>query len=218
MAAPRGARSSSRLRLAGAAAAAVGDRYVHADWRHARVNIDYHVEVDRHYYSVPHASIHSAVEVRVTATTVEMLLRGMRVWLHARSYLPGRHTTVPEHMPKAHRAHLEWSPSRSIRWGATIGARPKRSCSNPREPAASGARLSLVSRHPAVGQAARPRAAQRRLRSGGRGRRTVVSPRRVDSQARPGSSAPAREPASQGRPLHDNVRGPAYYNQRRRPS
>jgi hypothetical protein len=50
-----------------------------------------------------------------------VLLRGVRIWLHVRSYLPGRHTTIPEHMPKAHRAHLEWSPSRLIGWGATIG-------------------------------------------------------------------------------------------------
>ena len=97
------------------------DRYVHADWRHARVNIDYHVEVDRHYYSVPHALIHAAVEICLTATTVDVLLRGARVWLHVRSYQPGRHTTIPDHMPKAHRAHLEWSPSRLIGWGATIG-------------------------------------------------------------------------------------------------
>ena len=97
------------------------DRYVHAEWRHARVNIDYHVEVDRHYYSVPHALIHAAVEICLTATTVDVLLRGARVWLHVRSYQAGRHTTIPEHMPKAHRAHLEWSPSRLIGWGATIG-------------------------------------------------------------------------------------------------
>ena len=57
----------------------------------------------------------------MTATTVDVLRGGVRVWLHVRSYQPGRHTTIPDHMPKAHRAHLEWSPSRLIGWGATIG-------------------------------------------------------------------------------------------------
>ena len=58
---------------------------------------------------------------QLTATTVDVLLRGARVWLHVRSYEAGRHTTIPDHMPKAHRAHLEWSPTRLIQWGATIG-------------------------------------------------------------------------------------------------
>jgi len=61
------------------------DRYVHADWRHARVNIDYHVEVDRHYYSVPHALIHAAVEICLTATTVDVLLRGTCAFWHCRA-------------------------------------------------------------------------------------------------------------------------------------
>src|SRR5260221_9154972 len=71
------------------------DRYVHADWRHARVNIDYHVEVDRHYYSVPHTLIHTAVEGCVTANMGDVLLRGVRVWLHVRSFQPRRLTTIP---------------------------------------------------------------------------------------------------------------------------
>ena len=190
------------------------DRYVHADWRHARVNIDYHVEVDRHYYSVPHALIHTAVEVRVTATTVDVLLRGVRVWLHVRSYQPGRHTTIPEHMPKAHRAHLEWSPSRLIGWGATIGRHTEalvQALLESRPHPEQGYRSCLGILR--LGEAARSRAARRRLRPGGRRRRAVVSPRRVDSQTRPGPSAPGRRrPRRRARgPLHANVRGPAYY-------
>jgi transposase len=96
-------------------------RYVYAQWSHARVNIDYHVEVDHHYYSVPHALIHTVVEICLTAAMVEIFLRGQRVWLHVRSVQRGGFTTIPEHMPRAHRAHLEWTPSRLIRWAATIG-------------------------------------------------------------------------------------------------
>lgn len=59
--------------------------------------------------------------MRLTATTVEILVNNDRHWLHARSYVRGRYTTVAEHMPKAHRAHAEWTPSRLIRWGSTVG-------------------------------------------------------------------------------------------------
>lgn len=84
------------------------ERFVHGDWVRAKVNIDYHVEIDRHYYSVPFRLIHEEVEARVRATTVEVFHRGTRVWVHARSVVPGRQTTIAEHMPQAHRAHAEW--------------------------------------------------------------------------------------------------------------
>ena len=96
-------------------------RFVFAEWKTARVNIDYHIEVDRHYYSVPYQLIHEKVEVRLTDTTVEVLLKGRRVASHLRSYLPGKHTTLSEHMPKSHQKYLQWTPSRLIRWAGTIG-------------------------------------------------------------------------------------------------
>jgi transposase len=96
-------------------------RFVFAEWKTARVNIDYHIEVDRHYYSVPYQLIHEKVEVRLTGTTMEVFLRGHRVASHLRSHLPGKYTTLPEHMPKAHQKYLEWTPSRLIQWAGTIG-------------------------------------------------------------------------------------------------
>jgi len=96
-------------------------RFIFAEWKTARVNIDYHIEVDRHYYSVPYQLIHGKVEVRLTGRTVEVFLKGHRVASHIRSYLPGRYTTLPEHMPKAHQKYLEWTPSRLIQWAGTIG-------------------------------------------------------------------------------------------------
>ena len=83
---------------------------------------DYHVDVDRHYYSVPHALVGHTVWVRFTAATVEVLFRSQRVTSHVRSYQRGTHTTLSEHMPKSHRAHAEWSPKRLIQWGESIGA------------------------------------------------------------------------------------------------
>jgi transposase len=97
------------------------ERFVSTEWRQARVNIDYHVDVERHLYSVPHRLIHQTVDLRLSATTLEVFQRGTRIWVHRRSPQAGGFTTIPEHMPHAHRAHLEWSPTRLIRWGATVG-------------------------------------------------------------------------------------------------
>lgn len=95
--------------------------YVFAQWKKARVNIDYHVEVERHYYSVPHALVRREVEVRLTATTVEILHGGQRVAAHARDHRVGGYTTEPAHRPKAHQKHLEWNPQRLVRWGEGVG-------------------------------------------------------------------------------------------------
>ena len=97
------------------------ERFVVADWKQARVNIDYHVEYDGHYYSVHYSQLHETVELRVTATTVEILLGGQRIASHPRSFRRGHHTTDSAHMPKAHQRHSEWTPSRLIHWAETIG-------------------------------------------------------------------------------------------------
>ena len=95
--------------------------YEYAEWKKATVNIDYHVEVNRHYYSVPYQLVKEKVDVRVTNTTVECFHNGQRVASHLRSDLAGRHTTVTEHMPKAHREYAEWTPERLVRWAAKSG-------------------------------------------------------------------------------------------------
>jgi len=95
--------------------------FEYAEWRKARVSIDYHVEVDHHYYSVPYQLIRQQVEVRLTQTTVEILHRGRRIASHLRSCDRGRHTTVSDHMPSNHREYAEWNPSRLVRWAQQIG-------------------------------------------------------------------------------------------------
>jgi transposase len=97
-------------------------RFVIGEWSRAKPNIDYHIDVDGHYYSVPHTLRDETFDVRSTRTTVEIFLRSMRIDSYARSYERGRHTTRTEHMPKAHQAQAEWSPSRLVRWAKTIGA------------------------------------------------------------------------------------------------
>ncbi len=99
------------------------DRYEYAEWRKARVNIDYHIQVDGHFYSVPHALARREVEVRLGTTTVEIFHGHRRVAAHIRGRRKGGYTTDPGHMPAAHRAHLEWTPSRLVRWARKTGPR-----------------------------------------------------------------------------------------------
>jgi transposase len=96
-------------------------RYHFAEWKSAKVNIDYHIAVDKHFYSVPYPLAREQVDVRLTATTVEVFYKNRRVASHIRSYVVNRHTTNPEHMPKSHREYLEWSPSRIISWAGATG-------------------------------------------------------------------------------------------------
>jgi len=95
--------------------------YPYALWKKARVNIDYHIEFDRHYYSVPYQLIKEQVDVRFTDTTIEILYKNKRVASHLRSYRQGAFTTSAEHMPKSHRQYLQWTPSRIIQWAGQIG-------------------------------------------------------------------------------------------------
>jgi transposase len=95
--------------------------YEYAEWLKATVNVDYHIEVDHHYYSIPFRLLRERLDVRLTATTVEALYKGERVAAHARSYVRGTPTTMREHMPPEHQQYAEWSPSRFIQWAGKIG-------------------------------------------------------------------------------------------------
>ena len=85
-----------------------------------RVNIDHHVEVEGHWYSVHHSLIGQTLEARATAGTVELFRHGHRVASHARSYQKGGYTTLAEHRP-AHHQFAQWPPERLQRWAATLG-------------------------------------------------------------------------------------------------
>jgi len=95
--------------------------YVFATWKKTRVNIDYHVEFDKHYYSVPYTLIHEAVDIRATQSSVEIFFKNERVASHPRVKSPGRHTTLAEHMPTAHQKYLEWTPERLVCRAQSIG-------------------------------------------------------------------------------------------------
>lgn len=94
--------------------------YEYAQWKQARVGIDYHIEIEGHYYSVPYQLIKQQLDARITRSTVECFHKAKRVAVHVRTDGYG-HSTIPEHMPNAHRDYAQWTPERFIRWGRSIG-------------------------------------------------------------------------------------------------
>ena len=188
-------------------------RYVVADWKTVRASIDYHVEVDRHYYSVPYQLAGQQLEARFTATTVEIFQAGKRIASHLRSSAAYRHTTIKEHMPKSHQAHLEWTPSRLIHWAETVGE-------------ATALVISTVletKRHPEVGYRAclgimrlgktysneRLEAASKRALE--LGACTYQSLKSILKRSLDRQTTLPLEPERSG-PRHENVRGARYYD------
>jgi len=187
--------------------------YEFAEWKKARVHIDYHVEVEGHYYSVPHTLLRRQLDVRLTATTIECLLNGQRVAVHPRAERKGGHSTLTEHMPKSHRAHLEWTPGRFLNWALEIGP-PTRDLvqhlltNRPHPEMGFRSCLGLLSLVKRFGKARLEAACQRALALGSPTRRSVVSilEKGLENQ-------PLGEPAAEAQlPDHENIRGPAYYH------
>ena len=96
-------------------------RFVISRFKAAKVNIDYHVEYEGHYYSVPHRLVGTKLDLRVTGPLLECFASNQRVAGHPVSTVRGGFTTTPDHMPASHRAHLEWTPAKLITWGQRIG-------------------------------------------------------------------------------------------------
>jgi transposase len=186
--------------------------YVYAEWKECTVAFDYHLDVDRHYYSVPHALVGHSVWTRFTATTVEVYFRGERVASHVRSYQRGAHTTLPEHMPKSHRAHAEWSPKRLIQWGESIGANTGAVVehllrSKPHPEQGYRACLGLLALAREYGESRLEAASALARRLGSPTRKSVKSILESGRDRRPITSELPLE-----LPAHGNVRGPGYYH------
>jgi transposase len=186
--------------------------YEYGIWKRGKVNIDYHVEVDHHYYSVPYQLVGQLYEVRLTASTVEVYVRGRRAASHPRSFRRGGFTTVAEHMPASHRRHLEWTPSRIERWAeqtgpqtAVLAAGILRSRPHPEQGFRSC--LGVLRLGKRYGPERLEAACARAVEIG------AFSYRSVDSILRTGlDRQPAfPPPSSNGHGHHANVRGPAYY-------
>ena len=97
------------------------NRYEFAEWKKVRVGPDYHVELEGHYYSVPYQLLRQQLDLRASRNTVEVFGKSKRVAAHQRDRRRGKHTTLVEHMPKAHQAHVEWTPVRLVKWARTSG-------------------------------------------------------------------------------------------------
>ena len=189
--------------------------YEYAEWKRARVSIDYHIEVDRHFYSVPHPLVRREVDVRLTARTLEVFHAGKRVAAHPRSPRRGAHTTVADHMPKAHRAHLEWSPSRFLRWASEIGEQTRRIveqtfATKPHPEMGYRSCLGLLHLAKQFGPARLEAAAARAVALHAPHRSTVASILKRGLDAQP---MPVDETPENSRPTltHENVRGAGYY-------
>jgi transposase len=190
-------------------------RFEPGEWQKERLaNIDYHVDVDGHYYSVPYQLAREEIEPRKTRTTVELYHRGVRVASHLRSTERGRHTTEPEHMPKAHQAHLEWSPSRFVRWAEKVGpetAKLVAAILSERPHPEQGYRscLGILRLGKRYGDDRLEAACARAFRAGARSYRHVDSILRhgLDRVSPRGDGGPNRAPL-----VHGNIRGRDYYN------
>jgi transposase len=186
--------------------------YEYATWRVAKVNIDYHVEADRHWYSVPHQLVGERVDVRLTATTVEAFCRGRRIASHLRSGRAYAFTTDPAHMPASHRAHAEWTPGRILRWARTVG--PKTAelvegvlASRPHPEQGFRSCLGILRLGRRYGDQRLEAASARALALGAFTYRSVESILRTGRDRQP---LLALVPPPVPRP-HDNLRGPTYY-------
>ncbi|WP_271501895.1 Mu transposase domain-containing protein [Bradyrhizobium sp. CCBAU 11357] len=137
--------------------------YEYAEWKRCRVNLEYHVELDKHDYSVSHNLVHEEVEARITLKTIESFLRGKRVASHLRSTLPHRPTTNDEHMPSSHRRYRDWAHERIRSEAAKVRADAETLIDVILVATASGTRLPLGHRHSRAGQALRRGTCRRRL-------------------------------------------------------
>jgi transposase len=188
------------------------NRYELAEWKKARVNIDYHVEFKGHYYSVPYRLVREEVELRSTARTVEVFKNGKRIASHKRNDRGG-HTTQKEHMPKSHQRYLEWTPSRMNRWAGTIGpscAQVVETVMEVRIHPEQGFRscLGILRLEKAYSRERLEAACTRAIAIGGCSYKSVKSilEKGLDKEPLPKKVTSDREIK------HDNIRGRGYYN------
>jgi transposase len=189
------------------------ERYEYGDWSTARVNIDYHVVANGHFYSVPYRLVHEQVEVRSSASIVEIFHKGVRVASHARSRMLNKATTADEHRPKSHQRYLQWTPSRIIDWGGKIGPLTAQlfGCilaSKPHPEQGYRSCLGIIRLGAEYGNERVEAAARRALRH------KTYSFHNIESMLKNNLDSLAdNEPEPPRPPLnHRNIRGPKYFN------
>jgi transposase len=186
--------------------------YVFAEWKECRVGLDYHVEIEKHYYSVPHQLLREKVWARITGRTIEVFHRGKRVAAHMRSSSNRKHTTVREHMPSSHRRYADWTPERLRRQAGEIGRHTSalveiilRERTHPEQ--GFRACVGMLRLAKTYGRERLEAACLRALEIGARSYSSVNSILKNDlDRRRPGT--PADGPAI----AYDNIRGPTYFH------
>lgn len=189
------------------------ERFDLSQWSHARVNIDYHIIFDANLYSVPYHLVHESVEVRATATTVEIFHKGQRVASHLRGRGREQVFTQKEHRPKSHQAHLEWTPSRMVNWAEKIGPHTARLCSRilsekPHPEMGYRSCLGIIRLAGQYSAARLEAAAYRALEAGACRYKSVELILKNSLDQLPLLSEPAAPPSV---PPHDNIRGAEYF-------
>lgn len=186
--------------------------YTLALWKKVRVNIDYHIELERHYYSVPCRLVRKELDLRYTDNIIECYYRGQRIASHTRSYLPGKHTTVAEHMPKNHREYADWTPERILAWAAksgpaTVELITRLIAKRAYPPQAYRSALGILRLGKGYGNARLDAACCRALQLGTCNSRSIESilKRGLDSQSLPESTEETTTAT------HSHLRGPLYY-------
>jgi transposase len=188
------------------------ERYELAEWRKVRVNLDYHIEVAGHYYSVPYQLCGQELEARLTARVVECFHKGRRVAGHVRSSEISRHTTAKEHMPKSHQAALEWTPERIAQWTGQAGPSTRLlveriMASRPHPQQGFRSALGIMRLGKIYGPARLEAASTRALRLGALSYRSLASILKCGLDRNDDSIAEARTIA------HPNIRGAAYFEE-----
>ena len=186
--------------------------YEYSEWKKARVSIDYHIEIERHFYSVPAVFVKREVEVRLTASALECFAGGKRIAAHTRSRIAGGYSTQSEHLPKAHRAHLEWTPGRFLNWGGEIGEACRELVKHllwtrPHPEMGYRSCLGLLGLAKRYGAGRLEAACRRALDNGTPNRRSVLSILQMGLDRLP----PAEEHRATATLEHENIRGSAYY-------
>ena len=188
--------------------------YVMAEWRVRKVGLDYHVDIDGHFYSVPYRHVRAGVEVRATLRTVEVFLKGERIAAHVRGSGDGKHTTIAEHMPSSHRRHMGWSIDRILAEARAVGASAELLCQlilerRPHPEQGFRSCLGIVRLAKTFGPARLEAACLRALHLEALNYGSVKSilDRRLDGQ--PLHRRDDQDAVVQG---HPNIRGPRYYN------
>jgi len=191
-------------------------RYEFAEWKKAIVNIDYHVECDERYYSVPHSLVRRTLELRVTASIVECFFKGKRLASHRRAAKRGAYITLPEHMPESHRKHMQWTPGRFLNWALSVGPATRDVVkwqleNRPHPEQGYRACLGLLNLVKYYGAQRLEAACKRALAIGSPKRKSIKSILEAKLDQHPDLFPATQNTASTTASEHSNVRGPQYF-------